>query len=894
MNEDETPIRTILWRRFVKAAGEPPTWTMGEQKSMDALARNWLAIGRALFITIGLFLIVQTYPPDLARFWQWIKNKLPGFETHQAWYQAGALIILAVQAHWAWGMLLRTWRHCRRTRFAPVAALIGVVIGWIGSCSASEANLSSCSSWAIAGWALVFVSLASRFWIPEESADDFKDRLQRSYFIERLLVCFKNPHTTIRRIAVLGGWGTGKTVVLRLLRKALLQSASPKFGVAMINPWVSQNIEEVHAMITRAFEEALGYRDYFQNPLARSRCASVLTSLKLGGSTELGFDLQQLFRGGSSSREDELVRRINETLQASGRVCVILVDDMERAEPEVIRRVFPLIDLLRRIEHCFFVFGIDPARVARAFKERSASGDQTKGYLDKVFDLQLSLPQARPKDIANMCRDLIDPLETPKLHAAWDSIKPHLPVTPREAIHFMRDAIMRETLFLGRYGPEEHDFIGFFKFRILAMQLPTILDRIDAQLVADFRGARYAATMMRYRGEDPDEQTQRSLDNAWIQATEGARLPPSRAPALRTLFEEVLNSGVDLPWACHHHMRLLTLNQQQRLALQQVWRNNAGAKSILDMIPIAAPGLSFDDPDQIATQLLETEITEYESIRSRLIGARGVMQASDLLRDALQRLENLIAHVRFTASSGLDREFYPENCFDSWITLMFRGLLPDSQVSTSELREQEMNCSIGLASLLNTHDAYHFARFPTANIVARESIQDRRDDLIPHIDSVRTSLQARLYHEFVGHIRSGHISQQSFVGLLGVQHLAEVFGDLESWNPMSDNLASLHGLEVEIHDNPRIAPSMAAVASALLQAVEYINRNGRGDRVEFTRLTVSSHSNYVALIWRLALRSQNDRDDLLARHAYTKRSTGDNTAITTQQFDRAFPLEAAA
>jgi hypothetical protein len=889
MNEDETPLHQIIWQRFKKVAGDPPAWIMGEQKAMDALARNWLAVGRALLITIGAFLIIQAYPPDLAGFWKRITTKLPGYETHQAWYLAGVLIVLAVQAHWACGVLLRAWRHCRRTRFAPVAALAGVVIGWMESSASHGANLLSCSSWAIVGWTLFFVSCASRFWTSEESTDDFKDRLQRGYLVERLLDCFKNPRPSLRRIAIMGGWGTGKTVVLRLLRKALMQSATPKFAVTMINPWVSQNIEEVYAMITRAFEEALGYRDYFQNPLARSRWVSVLTSLKVGATTELGFDLQQLFRGGSSSREDELVHRINDTLRASGRVCVILIDDMERAEPEVIRRVFPLIDVLRRIDHCFFVFGIDPTRVARAFKERSASGDQTKGYLDKVFDLQLSLPKARPKDIDNMCRDLIDPKETPKLHAAWDSIKSHLPVVPREANHFMRDAIMREALFLGRYGPDSHDYIGFFKLRILAMELPTIVERINAQMVEDFSGAKYAATMLRSRGQEPDEQTQRNLENPWIQATEGLRVPPSKAPTLRALFEEVLSSGVDLPWACHDHMRLLTLNHVQMLALRKVWRDNVGKRSILDMIPMAVPGLSFDDPDQIATQLLETEFNDYQSIRDRIIVARSPVKADELTGDALERVGNLIAHVRFATSSGLDREFYPGNYFDSWITMMFRGALRDNQESASKLRQRETDCSIATSNLLSTHDAYQIARFPTAGFINQRSMGDGRDDLIPHIDALRTHLQERLYSEFIECIRIGRVAQQSFLSVLGISHLAEVFGDLESWNPFSDNFGALRSLGDEIDGNPQIASSMVAVASSLLSAVEYIARTGNGDRVAFTRQTVSTHPDYVALVWRMALRSTIDRDDLLARHAFTRSRTTSATAITTDQFDVAFP-----
>lgn len=866
-------------------------WIVGGQKSSDSLARNWLAVIRSLLLTTAISLTIQAYPPDFVKASILLKKSLPGYENHATAYLAALLAFIALQSHWLYSVWLRCWRYWKKTYFAHFFIIAGVAIRPIEYTITKEASPFFITGWSLFGWALFFIATASLFWKAEEPSDEIQDKLQRSYFVERLMSCFLNPKTTLRRIAIMGGWGTGKTVVLRLIRQKLRKNKSPEFGVAMINPWASQNIEEVHAMLTRAFEEALGYRHYFNTFSRFNRWLFSLASIKLGGDTELGFDLQQLFRGELSSHEDQLVLRINETLRASGRVCVILVDDMERADPEVIRRVFPLIDVLHRIEHCFFVFGIDPARVARAFKERSASGEQTKGYLDKVFDLQLNLPQARLKDIASMCWHMIDPKETPKLHNAWDAIKSHLPETPREAIHFIRDAIMRETLFLSRYGPEEHDYIGFFKLRILALEKPTIVERINPQLVEDFRGARYAASIMRHRGQELDAQSQNKLDDAWNGATQGIPIDQSRASKLKSLFEEVLNNTVDLPWACHHHMRLLTLNQQQRLQIQQVWRNNAGTKSILEMIPLAAPNLSFDDSDQIATQLLETEISEYESIRGRLIGANSPVKAAELLRDALNRVGNLIAHVRFTTSSGLDRGFYPENFFNSWITLMFRGLLPDVQADTSELRLRERNCSVESASLLSTHDAYHFARFPATNIITRESIQNRRDDLISHIEAVRSVLQERLYLEVIAHIRSGHVAQPSFLGQMGVQHLAEIFGDLESWNPYQDALSSLRRLENDILDNPQIAVSMAAIAMSLLQAVGHIVRTGHGDRLEFTRETVANHPDYVALVWQMGLRSTSDREDLLLRRDYTRQATTATTSITTSQFDEAFPVD---
>lgn len=891
MNENETPLLQIIWHRLAKYFDEPPMFTTEEKQILNALKRNRLAICKALLVTLGAFLIFQLHPPDLRALWKWMTTKLPGFENHWPWYAAGVLFFAAAQAHWICSAGLRVWRHCIRTRFALIVALVGVGL----ACGESNSFLVT-PQWPFPprefiGWAIFFVSLTCLFWTSKELSTEVKDRLQRAYFVERLLGCFKNPDTSLRRIAVMGGWGTGKTVVLKLLRQALLGSTNPRYGVVMINPWVSQNIEEVHVMITRAFEEALGYRDYFENPMARSRWASFLTSLKFGGNTELGFDLQQLFRGGLSSREDELVQRINDTLRSSGRVCVILVDDMERAEPEVIRRVFPLIDLFRRIEHCFFVFGIDPMRVARAFKERSANGEQTKGYLDKVFDLQLNLPQSRPKDIANMCMDMVNPQDTPKLHAAWSAIAPHLPVTPREAIHFVRDAIMRETLFLSRYGPEEHDYVGFFKLRLLGMELPGLIDRLDNQHVEEYRSAKYGAFLMQSMRPDLDKQTQEKLSKAWDQIKGNIAIPTSKESRLKALFEQVLSSNVDWAWACHHHMRLLALNEKQRHELKIVWQKNAGKKSILEMITLATPGICFDDQDKIALQLLETESDNYRSLRDKLIGEGSPAKASQLLADALECIGKLIAHAGFAHTSSSELEFYPPDAFSSWIQVVFRGRLNDTCIDTSSLRQREVDYSIALASILSTHDAYQFARWPTKSIIYQHSMGEQRDELVPHMDTLKASLQKRLYGEFSAHIRSGHVAQRSFPGMLGAQHLAEIFGDLESWNPYSDNLNTLRSLETEIQANPQIAVSMAAIVTSLFQAAEYIARTSDGDRVALARRTFTDHPNYVALLWQMALQSPNDRDDLLSRHAYTRKATNDTTVITTDRFDQAFPID---
>ena len=883
MSEDNTPLGQIIWRRFLKLLGEPPAWSWADLLVLEALKCNCLPLCRAGLFTAAAALIIHSDPPIVAALSKWISGELPSIKTHQTWYWAATIAISAALGNWLWSLVILFYQNCVQTRFAIPLSCLGICVAWSASSNPQFAPVA-----VFAGWMLFYCGVAARLWVPAAKTGVVHDRLSRSYFVDRLFECFNNPITKLRRIAVIGGWGTGKTMVLRLLRRTLEQSDHPKFGVAMINPWMLQSAEEIHAMIGQAFEEALGYRGFFQSPLKRWRWLAFLTGIKFGGATQLSFDLQRLFQGTSSSQEDHLVQRINFTLSSAKRVCVILVDDMERAEPDVVRRVFPLIDLLGRIENCFFVFGIDPIRVARAFDERDAGEDQTKGYLDKVFDLQINLPQARTRDLGIMTHDLIDQQQTPKLHSVWSELAPILPETPREVMHFVQDAVTKEVLFLSRYEAHEHDYLAFFKLRMLALEAPGMTDRIVPQLVESYRSNLDPTRFLWASDSVDDEKRLEALNKAWREVGTTVPFPSVKEQRLKMLFGQILDSNVDIPWACHHHMRLLVLNAKQRAALVTTWYDQAGKVSVVEMIGMAVPHQKFDDLDAIVSQLILSEVEKYEAIRRQLIVPVTKHRGAPLLDDAKSCLQKLIAHLSLTNFDASERSLYPQDYFKKWFEVIFGGRLKDDVIDLSELRSLETVHTLAAASLLSIHEVFDLVQRQPNAITYHHSMGDGRSDLDSDIQRLREKLQQRMYDELIAHIRSSDLASFQFSNHFGVRSLTQLYGNMEVWNPYADNLNALLSLRDELGENPRIATAMGEIANAFLVDLGIVaEKQGRADSLVVH--TIKTHPDCISAIWQMGVTSPEREEYLKLRRTHTRTLIESTDIVSLDQFDTAFP-----
>lgn len=504
---DVPPLNEYLGAYLRKWLGKPPSWE-AEKVMGQILKHQLMGIFRAALITGALALLAFKGLEELKPFYHWLGEGWAAAKKYRALGACLALLVFSVllPRFFAAFQRVRLWgkhRHCLPFwTLLPAGGLL--VSGFYQS-----------PVWGCVCGAALFILLLAQLKAPITSPEVTTDSFQRSYFVDRLMEHFSKPETRLRRIGVFGTWGSGKTTVLKLLRERLALPHRKKFRVAWVNPWTAKTPEEALDLIAQGFDEALG-----SSPLSFISW-SWLGAIKASFDNGLSLDLHRLINGGATDTEAKLIERINGRMAAMNITVVLLVDDMERAECEVIRRLFPLVDRLGSLKQGFFVFAVDPDRVAKAFEEISSNEEETKGYLDKVFDLQITLPDLRPKDIEAWAKSRINPEETPKLYAAWDNLKDLLPTNPREALHFINDAVTKEVLFLSRLANDElgHDFFRFFLVRMLSLEVPAFTKWFNRQ-----NKHQYIVDSIEKNDSEADAN-----EKAWISLSNGNFIPKFRA-----------------------------------------------------------------------------------------------------------------------------------------------------------------------------------------------------------------------------------------------------------------------------------------------------------------------------------------------------------------------------
>ena len=683
--------------------------------------------------------------------------------------------------------------------------------------------------------------------------------------------------------------------MLKMLRRELEACSELQYGVAFVNPWQARDADEFRERLAAAFDQALGYSGYIA-PWAGWKWLRRIPQLRFGTAEHLSIaiDLERLLKGDAAGDEDMLIQRINRVLEKRKRTCVILVDDMERTENKVVRNAFPLIDLLGQIKHCFFVFALDPERIADAFGENGHGGPKTKGYLDKVFELQLELPEGRPKDFARLCAARIDSGRTPKLAAAWPMLEALVPTTPREAIHFVNSAATAEVLFLSRYGIDEHRYDGFFLVMLFTLEVPSAASQLT-RAIGDLRGKVRTRAFMGVWGSDSEADKEKALfDGLWNEVTNDAFVPPAKKDRLYKTLGNVVTSGVNIEWALSHYKRLLVFDAARRFQLESAWTRDAGKRSIKDMIADVAGDEHFEDVEAIGRNLIELQFDRYRECRETFIGAF-TTRAREGLRSSTEILELLLRHFQWSIEGNIhfDVDCLESRDLENWWEIMFSGRLSESVFGNHDLTSLEREFAVILSEKLSLADAVEFSRRDPAFMVWSMSHANNRNDLIPDVEAVQSRLRHRIRIACMDAICSGSILETPFYQKFSIGSLAHLFGSPKLWGCDDDGQAVLEELTAKSkRDSGVIFRSAGEIAHSLLGAVSAINHDGelREGNPVWAALTKSPE--YFAQFWRLGLRSDKRREDLEARRRYLLKRLGPDSPVDANLVEQAFPSDA--
>lgn len=219
------------------------------------------------------------------------------------------------------------------------------------------------------------------------------DELGRSVFANSIAdLILSAPTKSSLRLGVYGGWGEGKTSVLKLVERKLRAEGHCAVWIA---PWATSSRDELldDLLVKIAAEVKLDVKS-LRN--AR-RSADVTRQLREAARADIKLRLPEILFGRSveghfsrvvDAETAAVFRKVEEVL--AERKLVVFVDDVDRISPEVVPQL--LLTLREALDHpsFFYVLALAPDIVEQGLSQVHEAWGSRKQFLEKIVELPLS------------------------------------------------------------------------------------------------------------------------------------------------------------------------------------------------------------------------------------------------------------------------------------------------------------------------------------------------------------------------------------------------------------------------------------------------------------------------------------------------------------------------
>jgi KAP family P-loop domain len=228
--------------------------------------------------------------------------------------------------------------------------------------------------------------------------DPERDAFNRWPFSKRLADLIAGFDTTNGApvIGIFGKWGYGKSTVLNYIKRELKTTYSETVVAYEFNPWLFTNQEELVAAflvsLTAELKVSLGTRGkQFGKWLEKSSGLFGMIPFGIGsGAAKLTEQIgKDLANDPLSSRRD----RAFEIMRQATRTVVVLIDDLDRLDPDEILTMLKLVRLNGNLPRVVYVLAFDDTMVARAVGAKYGSGlEAGRQFLEKIIQYPFTLP----------------------------------------------------------------------------------------------------------------------------------------------------------------------------------------------------------------------------------------------------------------------------------------------------------------------------------------------------------------------------------------------------------------------------------------------------------------------------------------------------------------------
>ena len=255
------------------------------------------------------------------------------------------------------------------------------------------------------------------------SEGDFFGTLDKVNAIYEILTGNENAIVkNVDMMALYGSWGSGKTTVMKEVEKKLIES-NHRYHVIFFESWKYENDSDLalsllEAMLDQCKEEVVN--NVLKDNLKKVGRSLFNFSKNLLYSTELSFlgiltlkpgdavknaltETKETYQNTSYYKavqnfEKSFEEVINTYMNAQNSPILIMIDDLDRCEPENVIRLLAAIKHFFMHDKIVYFCGIDKVAVESAIKIKYGTYISSEDYLDKLFPISFTMPEIRVEE----------------------------------------------------------------------------------------------------------------------------------------------------------------------------------------------------------------------------------------------------------------------------------------------------------------------------------------------------------------------------------------------------------------------------------------------------------------------------------------------------------------
>lgn len=359
------------------------------------------------------------------------------------------------------------------------------------------------------------------WWVDDPIDEPTEDLFGRGPFVSRAVALLdqigSRPSSTV--VGLVGPWGSGKTSTIRMIVAGLNPD---RWGITWINPWALSGPDAVVTELLGAIRAAVpekttaGARVRRQLSRYGALATPALSMVPVVGSAATAVAneaIQRLTDPGTTLGEQ--AEQVREALLVLARPTLVVIDDVDRLQPEQLLAVFRAVRVLGRLPHVHYVLAYDQQTVLDVLSTTPIAdkhGARAVAFLEKIVTLRLEQPPVRLEHAESLFNtgcaaalgrasaSLNDDAQR-RLVEERESLLLRVLTEPRSVARLLTQV----DIYLPLVGASEVDFVDFITLTFLRITYPRLYQAIamhrsalvDTTDVADLRAEFDEATLAR-------------------------------------------------------------------------------------------------------------------------------------------------------------------------------------------------------------------------------------------------------------------------------------------------------------------------------------------------------------------------------------------------------------